>query len=114
MAAQFGVLSGVSGVTGVTLNKVNLNISYETAEAKNEFGQVTDQKQYSKSIELSAEGVIAVGTDVKTFTKLTYDGKDYQISSIALSTSGDAYQNVSITAKNTDEAAVVTDYVKGA
>ena len=118
MACTFGILGGggspAVSVTGMVVNGINENSSAEIAEARNEYGQVTDMKSYSQSKEISFEGVVNGSVTAAAGDVLTYDGDSYLLTSFAKTTTNTDFQKVSGTAKRTDDAATVTAYTKGA
>jgi hypothetical protein len=118
MACTFGIKGGGANpdiiVTGSVMNGISLTSSAEIAEARNEYGQVTDAKAFSQSEEVSFEGVVDGDvSSVKAGNVLEHKSKDYIITSFTHTTTNTDFQKISGTAKRTDDAATVTAYTKG-
>ena len=57
-ARKFGVTSDVSGLaTGIIANSLSFSKNVETAQARNEKGEIIDIAAYSKSEQVSVDGV---------------------------------------------------------
>ena len=83
---KFGIITDVSGITGgIMINSLDFSENVETAEARNELGQVVDIAGYSNSKTVSIQGVMDTSKgDVATAgSVLTLDGKQWLIDSVS-------------------------------
>ena len=103
-ARTFGVTS-VSGEIGAGLiaNSLSFTKSVESAEARNEKGQIIDIAAYSKSEEVSIDGVY-VGSGVEPGTTVTIGDKEYLVTNCTKNESNTAFQEGSIQARTADSA----------
>ncbi len=115
MATKFGIITPATGIPEqITINSLTRSKSAEIAEARNEKGQVTDLKAYSKGESISITGVLkADGTAVEPGSKITIDSKDYIIESAEQTESNTEFVQYSITARTADSAEI-TEYETGA
>ena len=58
MARQFGIITTTTGISGIVVNSFSRNKTAEIAEARNEKGEVTDLKAYSKGETISVTGLL--------------------------------------------------------
>ena len=114
MATKFGIITPATGIPEqITINSLTRSKSAESAEARNEKGQVTDLKAYSKGESISITGVLkADGSAVEPGTKITIDSKDYIIESAEQTESNTEFVQYSITARTADSAEI-TEYEAG-
>lgn len=100
----FGVTSDVTGLAGgLIANTISFTKNVETAEARNEKGQITDIAAYSKSEEISVNGVY-VGSGIEPGTTVTIGSKTYLVTNSTKNESNTAFQEGSITARSADSA----------
>lgn len=101
---KFGITSNLSGLTGgLIANSIAYNTSVETAEARNEKGQIIDLAAYSKSEEITVNGLY-VGSGIEPGSVVTVGEKDYLVTASTKNESNSAFQEGSITAKSADNA----------
>lgn len=110
MARQFGIITNLEGLqAGIVVNSLTYNEACETAEARNEKGQITDLASYSRSTTLSIDGLLDTTEDVslvKAGNKITIANKDYLIESVDKTESNTDFVQVSISARTSDEATI--------
>lgn len=88
MARQFGIITTTTGISGIVVNSFSRNKTAEIAEARNEKGEVTDLKAYSKGETISVTGLLdAESITIEPGSKLTLGEKDYIIESVDLNSS---------------------------
>ncbi len=103
-ARTFGITSSLSGLSdGLIANSVSFTKSVESAEARNEKGQIIDIAAYSKSEEISVDGVY-VGAGIQPGTTISIGGKDYLVTNSTKNESNTAFQEGSIQARTADNA----------
>ena len=94
MARQFGIITNLEGLqAGIVVNSLTYNEACETAEARNEKGQITDLASYSRSTTLSIDGLLDTTEDVslvKAGNKITIANTDFVQVSISARTSDEA------------------------
>lgn len=110
MARMFGIITTATGVTGIVINSLTINNTAEIAEARNEKGQVTDLKAYSKGETISVTGLLDGETTVSAGETLTIGEKNYIIESVDRNETNTGYVEVSLSARTAD-AAVIDAYV---
>lgn len=110
MARQFGIITSTEGLqAGIVVNSFTFNEASESAQARNEKGQITDIAGYSRATTLSIQGLLdtAQGNDlVKAGNKITIGGKDYFIQSVDKTESNTDFVQVSISARTADAAII--------
>lgn len=110
MARQFGIITNLEGLqAGIVVNSLTYNEACETAEARNEKGQITDLASYSRSTTLSIDGLLDTTEGVnlvKAGNKITIANKDYLIESVDKTESNTDFVQVSISARTSDEATI--------
>lgn len=103
-ARIFGVTSTVGGLSqGLIANSLSFTKNVETAEARNEKGQVIDIAAYSKSEEVSVDGLF-VGSGIEPGTTVTIGEKSYLVTTSTKNESNSDFQQGSITARTADSA----------
>ena len=106
MARQFGIITTTTGISGIVVNSLSRNKSAEIAEARNEKGEVTDLKAYSKGETISVTGLLdAESITIEPGSKLTL-GKDYIIESVDQSETNTGYAEVTLSARTADSAQI--------
>lgn len=107
-ARIFGITTDLSGSIGDGLiaNSVQYSNTTEVAEARDEKGGLLDLASYSKSGELTIDGLF-VGDGVEVGTKITIGGKDYLVSQSNKSETNTAFQTGSVTARYGDDFTVI-------
>lgn len=106
---KFGIITDVSGITGgIMINSLSFTENAETAEARNEKGQVTDYAAYSRNSTCNITGVLdtAKGDLAKAGSKITFDGKDWIIDSVSKNESNSTFVEVSVSCKSADNAII--------
>jgi hypothetical protein len=107
-ARVFGVTSDVGDLSqGLIANSLSFTKNVETAEARNEKGEVIDIAAFSKSEEVSVNGLF-VGSGIEPGTTVTIGGKDYLVTSSTKNESNSTFQEGSITARAADSATLHT------
>ena len=107
MARQFGIITTTTGISGIVVNSFSRNKSAEIAEARNEKGEVTDLKAYSKGETISVTGLLdAESLTIEPGSKLTLGGKDYIIESVDQSETNTGYAEVTLSARTADSAQI--------
>lgn len=100
----FGVTSDVTGLaTGLIANSLSFTKNVQTAEARNEKGEIIDIAAFSKSEEVSVNGVF-VGSGIEPGTVVTIGDKEYLVSNSTKNESNTTFQEGSITARSADNA----------
>ena len=103
-ARTFGITSTLSGLSdGLIANSLSFTKSVESAEARNEKGEIIDIAAYSKSEEISIDGVY-VGSGIEPGTTVSVGGKDYLVTNSTKTESNTAFQEGSIQARTADNA----------
>lgn len=112
---KFGVTSDVTGLAaGLIANSLSFTKNVQTAEARNEKGEIIDIAAYSKSEEVSVDGVF-VGEGIEPGTVVTIGSKQYLVSSSTKNETNTGFQEGSITARAADNATLhAIDSVQGA
>lgn len=101
---EFGVTSDVEGLkTGLIANNLTFTKSTETADARNEKGQIIDRAAYSKSEELSIDGLF-IGTGIEPGTIVSVGGKDYLVTNSTKTEANTDFQQANISCSRADEA----------
>lgn len=106
MARQFGIITTTTGITGIVVNSLTTNNTAEIAEARNEKGQVTDLKAYSKGETISITGLLDGDVTVEAGAKLTLGEKDYIIETVDRNETNTGYVEVSLSARTADAATI--------
>lgn len=104
MASQrkFGIVTNVDGFTGIQVNGISRTYNTETAEARNEKGQVIDIATYGNGEQITVDG-LTTGTGVKpgSIVTLSMDGvtKNYLITAASETESNTAFKTQNVTAR---------------
>ena len=107
MARQFGIITTTTGIAGIVVNSFSRNKTAEIAEARNEKGEVTDLKAYSKGETISVTGLLdAESITIEPGSKLTLGEKDYIIESVDQSETNTGYVEVTLSARTADSAQI--------
>lgn len=110
MARKFGIITNLEGLqAGIMVNSLSYDESCETAEARNERGQIVDIASYSRGVSVSIQGVLDESEGVslvKAGNKITLDGKDFLIESVSKSESNTDFVQVDISARSADDATI--------
>ena len=100
----FGITSTLSGLAdGLIANSISFNKSVETAEARNVSGEIIDIAAYSKSTEITVDGLF-VGSGVEPGTTISIGGNDYLVTTSTKTESNTDFQQGSVTARTADKA----------
>lgn len=101
---KFGITSNVSGLAGgLIANSLSFNESVETAEARNEKGQVIDIAAFSKQETVDVNGVY-VADGIEPGVVVTIGDKDYLVTNSTKNENNTTFQEGSIQARRSDEA----------
>lgn len=106
MSRQFGIITTTTGITGIVVNSLTTNNTAEIAEARNEKGQVTDLKAYSKGETISVTGLLDGDVTVEAGAKLTLGEKDYIIETVDRNETNIGFVEVSLSARTADAAEI--------
>ena len=100
----FGVTSDVSGLSqGIIANSLTFNDTVETAEARNEKGEIIDIAAYSKGTTVDIQGVYT-GEGVKAGKTITIGEDSYLVTTVSRTESNTAFQEGSVSARRADNA----------
>ena len=100
---RFGVTSNVSGLAaGIIVNNISHSDSTETAEARNEKGQLIDLAVYGGGDEISVDGLV-VGDGVQAGTVVTIAGKNYLVTTTSKTESNTAFQTANFNARYAED-----------
>lgn len=114
-ARIFGVTSNVSGLSeGIIANSLTFNDTVETAEARNEKGEIIDIAAYSKGTTVDIQGVYT-GTGVQAGKTITIGEDSFLVTSVSKTESNTAFQEASVSARRADQATLhpITDSTSG-
>ena len=98
---KFGISSNLSGLqNGLIVNSISRNQNIESAEARNEKGQVIDIAVYGSGEEITLDG-LAVSTEnaVKAGDVIELDDKKYLVTSQSNSETNTAFETTSVQAR---------------
>lgn len=95
---RFGIVTTVDGFTGIKVNGLNRTYNTETAQARDEKGQVIDIAVYGNGEEISVDGLYT-GAGVKPGSIVRLDGKNYLITTASESESNTAFKTQNVTAR---------------
>lgn len=95
---KFGIVTTVSGFTGIKVNSISRTYNTETAEARNEKGQVIDIATYGNGEEITVDG-LTTGTGVKPGAVVKLGSKNYLITAASESESNTAFVTQNVTAR---------------
>lgn len=103
-ARFFGITSSVSGLSqGLIANSLSFNESVESAEARNEKGEIIDIAAFSKQKTVDVNGVY-VGSGVEPGTIVSIGGEDYLVTNSTKNENNTTFQEGSISCRNADNA----------
>jgi hypothetical protein len=101
---KFGVTSDVTGLAaGLIANSLTFNKTAESAEARNEKGEIIDIAAFSVQETVDVQGVY-VGTGVEPGTVVTIGDKSYLVTDSSKTESNTAFQEGSISCRTADNA----------
>lgn len=95
---KFGIVTTVDGFTGIKVNSISRTYNTETAEARNEKGQVIDIATYGNGEEITVDG-LTTGTGVKPGAVVKLGSKNYLITAASESESNTAFVTQNVTAR---------------
>lgn len=95
---QFGIITTVSGFTGIKVNSISRTYNTETAEARNEKGQVIDIATYGNGEEITVDGLYTSG-GVKPGSIVKLGAKNYLVTAASESESNTAFVTQNVTAR---------------
>ena len=106
---KFGIISNISGMQGgIMVNSIDTQQQVETAEARNETGEIVDMVGFSKAKTVSLSGVMdtAKGSLATAGSTITIDSKTLLIQSVQKTENNTDFVQVSISAKGADNAII--------
>ena len=96
---RFGITSNVSGLAqGIVVNSISHSDNTETAEARNEKGQLIDLAVYGGGDEVTIDGLVK-GAGVAAGTTIKLGDKWYLVTSTSKNETNTAFQTASINAR---------------
>lgn len=103
-ARKFGVTSDVAGLSqGLIANSLSFSKDAESAEARNEKGEIIDIAAYSTAQTVDVQGVY-VGNGIEPGTVVTIGDKQYLVTSSSKNESNTAFQEGSLSCRRADKA----------
>lgn len=103
-ARKFGVTSDVTGLAGgLIANSLTFNKTAESAEARNEKGEIIDIAAFSVQETVEVQGVY-VGEGVEPGSVVTIGSKQYLVTDSSKTESNTAFQEGSISCRTADNA----------
>ena len=109
MARKFGIVTSLEGFTaGMVVNSLSFSESAEIAEARNQYGQVTDYASYSRAKTVNITGLLdqSKGELVKAGAKITLGTENYIIDNVSKNESNTGFVEVTISAKTADNVQI--------
>ena len=106
---KFGIVTSISGLSaGVTVNSLDFSETVETAEARNEKGQITDMVGFSNRKTVSISGVMQQTASelAKAGSTITLDGDTWLITDVSKTESNTDFVNVTVSATTADGAEI--------
>lgn len=101
---EFGITSNVEGLQGgLIVNNLSFNKTTETAQARNEKGQIIDIAAFSKSEEVTVNGLY-IGSGVEPGTTVRIGAKDYLVTNSTKTEANTDFQQGQLTCMRADEA----------
>lgn len=101
---EFGITSNVSGLqAGLIVNSLSFSKDVETAEARNEKGQIIDIAGYSKKESVDVKGLY-VGAGTEPGTIVTIGAKNFLVTSSTKDETNTDFQQGSLKCETADEA----------
>lgn len=95
---KFGIITTVSGFTGIKVNSISRTYNTETAEARNEKGQVIDIATYGNGEEITVDGLFTSG-GVKPGAVVKLGTKNYLVTAASENESNTAFVTQNVTAR---------------
>ena len=95
---KFGIVTTVSGFTGIKVNSISRTYNTESAEARDEKGQIIDIAAYGSGEEISVDG-LTTGSGVKPGSIVKLGSKNYLITAASESESNTAFVTQNATAR---------------
>lgn len=95
---KFGIVTTVSGFTGIKVNSISRTYNTESAEARDEKGQIIDIAAYGSGEQISVDG-LTTGTGVKPGSVVKLGSKNYLITAASESESNTAFVTQNATAR---------------
>lgn len=95
---KFGIVTTVSGFTGIKVNSISRTYNTESAEARDEKGQIIDIAAYGSGEQISVDG-LTTGTGVKPGSIVKLGAKNYLITAASESESNTAFVTQNATAR---------------
>lgn len=103
-ARKFGVTSDVGGLsTGLIVNSLSFSKDAESAEARNEKGEIIDIAAFSTQETVDVNGVY-VGEGIEPGTVVTIGDKEYLVTSSSKNENNTAFQEGSLSCRRADKA----------
>lgn len=98
---KFGVTSTLTGLSeGIVVNSITHNSTSETAEARDEHGQIIDIAVYGEGEQITIDGLVTSAENtLKAGSIATVDGKNYLVTSTSKTESNTAFQTTNVTAR---------------
>lgn len=106
---KFGIVTSIQGLTaGITVNGLDFSETVETAEARNEKGQIIDMVGFSNRKTVNINGVMqqTASQIAAAGSTISLDGKTWLISDVSKTESNTDFVQVSITATTADNAVI--------
>ena len=106
---KFGIVTSIDGLTaGITVNSLDFSETVETAEARNEKGQIIDMVGFSKRKTVNISGVMqqTASTLASAGSTVTLDGKTWLITDVSKTESSTDFVNCSISCTTADDAEI--------
>ena len=106
---KMGIITDVSGMSaGIMVNSLDFSQNVQSAQARNEYGQIVDIAGFSKSKTVNVSGYLdtAKGSVATAGSILTLQGKDWLIQSVSRTESNTDFVQVTISARTADNAEI--------
>ena len=95
---KFGIVTTVSGFTGIKVNSINRTYNTESAEARDEKGQIIDIATYGNGEEITVDG-LTTGNGVRPGAIVKLGSKNYLVTAASESESNTAFVTQNVTAR---------------
>lgn len=95
---KFGIVTTVSGFTGIKVNSINRTYNTESAEARDEKGQIIDIATYGNGEEITVDG-LTTGNGVRPGAVVKLGSKNYLVTAASESESNTAFVTQNVTAR---------------
>lgn len=109
MATKFGIVTSIEGLSaGITVNGLDFSETVQTAQARNETGQITDLTSFSKRKTVTISGVMQASSSglAAAGSTITLDGGTWLITDVSRTESNTDYVQCSISATTADSATI--------